>query len=399
MADSGPVVFVYQRMLPYHQARFAAVAQALRRQGQACVAVEVASFDRGYGQLSEGSPTPVNGAAQVVCLFRGADYLDLSARQVAAAVFDALRRLAPSTVFAPAPAFSEGAGALHYKVRHGGRLVLMDDAWSVTDQRGRLTRWVKRLFYGYVDGGFFPDRMHGDYFALLNIPHQRQRYAVNAVGPVPASSDTGMACEPDIAKPYLLFVGRLIGLKNVAVLLKALAGLNNKGIRLVVIGEGPESVALKDLAASLCLEARVVWLGRCSNMLARAYMTKAEALLLPSSAETWGLVVNEAWLAPTLVLGSETVGSLQAAYPPEMRWMMVPPGDVVAWQQALARLLALRPDERVALLDETRRLAEKYSLAAHTQSALELVNQPLRDRPMAPAGWLARAWQGRVAVW
>jgi hypothetical protein len=93
-------------------------------------------------------------------------------------------RLAPSTVFAPAPAFAEGAGALHYKVRHGGRLVLMDDAWSVTDQRGRLTRWVKRVFYGYVDGGFFPDRLHGDYFAQLNIPLARQRYPVDAVGPL-----------------------------------------------------------------------------------------------------------------------------------------------------------------------------------------------------------------------
>jgi hypothetical protein len=71
-------------------------------------------------------------------------------------VFRCFAPLAPSTVFAPAPAFAEGAGALHYKVRHGGRLVMMDDAWSVTDQRGWLTRWVKRIFYGYVDGGFFP---------------------------------------------------------------------------------------------------------------------------------------------------------------------------------------------------------------------------------------------------
>jgi glycosyltransferase involved in cell wall biosynthesis len=399
MANNGPVVFVYQRMLPYHQARFAAVAEALRRHGQACVAMEVASFDRGYGMLSNASPPSGEAKDAVVCLFKGADYLDLSPKQVAAAVFDALHRLAPSIVFAPAPAFAEGAGALHYKVRHGGRLVLMDDAWDMTDQRGRLTRWVKRIFYGYVDGGFFPDRLHGDYFARLNIPRQRQRYAVNAVGPVPASSDAGVAGESDIGKPYLLFVGRLIGLKNVAVLLKALAGLNDKVIRLVVIGDGPESAALKDLAASLCLEARVVWLGRCSNLLARACMAKAEALLLPSNAETWGLVVNEAWLASTLVLGSETVGSLHAAYSPEMRWMMVPPGDVAGWRQALERLLALRPDERAVLVAETRRLAEKYSLAAHTQSALELINLPRRARPMAPAGWLARAWHGRVAVW
>jgi len=216
---------------------------------------------------------------------------------------------------------------------------------------------------------------------------------------VQAGRDGVVAGEPDIAKPYLLFVGRLIGLKNVAVLLKALAGLNDKAVRLVVIGDGPESAALKDLAASLCLDSRVVWIGRCPNLLARVYMAKAEALLLPSNAETWGLVVNEAWMAPTLVLGSDTVGALRATYKNEMRWMIVPPGDVAGWQHALARLLALTADERAVLMDESLRLAEKYSLAAHTQSALELVNMPLRARPMAPAGWLARAWRGRVAVW
>ena len=104
-------------------------------------------------------------------------------------------------------------------------------------------------------------------------------------------------------------------------------------------------------------------------------------------------------MASNLVLGSNTVGALRAAYPPAMQWMMVPPGDVQSWQRALKRLLTLSPDERAMLVRETCRLAEKYSLAAHTKSALELVSLPPRARPMAPAGWLARSWKGRVAVW
>jgi glycosyltransferase involved in cell wall biosynthesis len=397
MADSGPVVLVYQRLLPYHQARFAAVAKALRRQGQTCVALEVASFDRGYGRLSDAPRLQGEAKGPVVCLFQGADYLDLSPKQVSAAVFNALHRLAPSTVFAPAPAFAEGAGALHYKVRHGGRLVLMDDAWSLTDQRGRLTRWVKRLFYGFMDGGFFPDRLHGDYFATLNIPLARQRYPVDVVGPVPEG--TGIVEKAaGMAEPYVLFVGRLIQRKGLDVLLRAIAGAK-PAVWLVVIGDGPDRVALQALASELGLDGRVQWLGRRGNTEARRWMAQAVALLVPSEFEQWGLVVNEAWMAPTLVLGSDTVGALRAAYNIEMQWMLPPPGDVAAWQQALARLMALRIDERAALLDETRCLAEKYSLAAHTQSALELISLPPRARPMAPVGWLARAWHGRVAVW
>ena len=79
--------------------------------------------------------------------------------------------------------------------------------------------------------------------------------------------------------------------------------------------------------------------------------------------------------------------------------MLVPSCDVLVWWYTSVYLLAVRPDQWALLMDETRRLAEKYSLAAHTQSALELINLPPPAWPMAPAGWLARAWHGRVAVW
>lgn len=395
--DQGPVVFVYQRMLPYHQARFNAVFEALSQQGQTCVAVEVASFDRGYGHLADADLADAAPSGTVMCLFPGADYLDLTPQQVSGEVFKTLCNLAPAAVFAPAPAFAEGAGALHYKVRRGGRLVLMDDAWSMTDQRSRLSRRVKSLFYAYVDGGFFPDRLHGDYFARLNIPLARQSYAVDVVGPLPTDQPVVLS---KIAKsdPYVLFVGRLISRKGLDVLLKAIAGLATP-LRLVVIGDGPERGALQTLASDLGLHGRVQWLGRCSNTKARQWMPHAQAVLVPSVFEQWGLVVNEAWMSPTLVLGSDTVGALRASCKPHRAWMLLAPGDVAAWQTALARLLALTTAQRESLLDENRGLAIQYSLAAHTQSALALMDMPLRKRPMAFIGWLARAWKGKVVVW
>ena len=104
-------------------------------------------------------------------------------------------------------------------------------------------------------------------------------------------------------------------------------------------------------------------------------------------------------MAPTLVVGSDTVGALRASCQPHRAWMMVAVGDVAAWRATLARLIELTKAERAALLDENRQLALQYSLAAHTQSALELINLPLRKRPLPPVGWLARAWKGKVVVW
>lgn len=399
IGKKGPVVFVYQRMLPYHSARFMAVSDELCKQGRLCIAVEVASFDRGYGTLSDISSAQFGAQASILCLFAETDYLDLNPRRVARAVLLALRSLAPSVVFAPAPAFAEGAGAMHYKVLHGGQLVLMDDAWSMTDHRGMITRLVKQIMYTYMDGGFFPDRLHGDYFAALNIPYSRQRYPVDVVGPVSAGSCS--LADDDILNqgPYLLFVGRLILRKGLDVILRAMAGFS-ECLRLVVIGEGPDSVKLHALASELGLDSRVKWLGRCNNTESRLWMGQAEALLVPSQFEQWGLVVNEAWMVPTLVLGSESVGALRATYSnKEMQWMMVPVDDVAGWQRALSLLLALQPEERQYLLGVTRILAEKFSMAMHTQSALELINLPHRVRPLLPAGWLALAWKGRVKVW
>jgi len=79
--------------------------------------------------------------------------------------------------------------------------------------------------------------------------------------------------------------------------------------------------------------------------------------------------------------------------------MLISTGDVVAWQQALVRLLGLQPNEQTELIDETRRLADQYSLTTHVQSGLELMNLPQRSSAMARAGWLARVWSGWVAVW
>jgi len=97
-------------------------------------------------------------------LFPDVEYQKLSPDLVVTAVINSLKALQPDVIFSPAPAFSEGAGAFHYKIQHQVKLILMDDAWELTDGRGWLTKFVKTLFYGYSDGVFLPAPLHGDYF-------------------------------------------------------------------------------------------------------------------------------------------------------------------------------------------------------------------------------------------
>jgi len=393
---------VYQRMLPYHKARFSAVSEALSKMGKPCIALEVASMDRSYGAIDAHagmSSDLASARTESICLFPGLDYLDLNAEQVSRATYLGLRSLQPDVVFAPAPAFSEGAGALHYKIRHGGKLFLMDDAWSATDKRGWLTRSVKQLFYGFFDGAFLPAPLHSAYFSGLNIPPERHRFAVDVVGspdPVEASLRSGVA---DAAHPFLLFVGRLVPRKGLATILRALSRMGEAGPHLYVIGDGPERLPLETLAKDLGLEDRVSWLGRQDNAIAQAWMGHAQAVVVPSDWETWGLVANEAWSAGAPVLGSDTVGALRATCSEATQWTMLPAGDVAAWQAAITRLLSLPQEQKEQLRNIGFSNAARFSLNAHVKSAMELVAMPPRPRPAALVAGLARLWKGRVAVW
>ena len=393
------IVFLYQRMLPYHRARFSAVSGVFAGKGLNCIAIQVTDYDRSYGDIDLQEPSPDAAKPTIQTLFPGQDYLDLSPRAVARAVTGALTTLSPDTVFSPAPAFAEGAGALHFKARHPCRLILMDDAWSMTDRRGWLNRFVKHCLYGLFDGAFLPSPLHGDYFVGLNIPAERQKYPVDVVDdtPSPALSQTDVVCGS--LAPYLMFVGRCVSRKRLDVLLQALANPELSSLKLVVIGSGPEAPKWREQVERLGLINRVEWLGSQPNDQARAWMRGALALVVPSDFEQWGLVANEAWQAGTLVLGSDSVGALRASYPPEWAWMLVPPGDSSGWQLALGRLLAMSPDERSLMLERTALLAQRFSLAAHADAALSLASLTLRNRPSVLISRLALAWTGRVAVY
>lgn len=393
------IVFLYQRMLPYHRARFSAVSGVFAAKGLNCIAMQVTDYDRSYGDIDLQEPSPDAAKPTIQTLFPGQDYLDLSPRAVARAVTGALTTLSPDTVFSPAPAFAEGAGALHFKARHPCRLILMDDAWSMTDRRGWLNRFVKHCLYGLFDGAFLPSPLHGDYFAGLNIPAERQKYPVDVVDdtPSPALSQTDVVCGS--LAPYLMFVGRCVSRKRLDVLLQALANPELSSLKLVVIGSGPEAPKWREQVERLGLINRVEWLGSQPNDQARAWMRGALALVVPSDFEQWGLVANEAWQAGTLVLGSDSVGALRASYPPEWAWMLVPTGDSAGWQFALGRLLAMSSAERALMLERIALLAQRFSLAAHADAALQLAGLTLRERPSVLVSRMALAWTGRVAVY
>ena len=108
-------------------------------------------------------------------------------------------------------------------------------------------------------------------------------------------------------KKVFLFVGRLVAPKNVKVILRAFARLDQKRNLLVIVGDGPEFPHLILLAKQLNLQVRFT--GRLEGDALYAWYNAADVFVLASRQEPFGAVTNEALLAGCYVLVSQKAGS------------------------------------------------------------------------------------------
>lgn len=102
-------------------------------------------------------------------------------------------------------------------------------------------------------------------------------------------------------KQYLICVNRLIELKRVDDIIKALQ-LLNENFELIIIGDGSEMPNLQNLANDLNLKDRVHFLGQISNPF--KYVKRADYFILASQSEAFGNVLIEAMICKTLVICS-----------------------------------------------------------------------------------------------
>jgi glycosyltransferase involved in cell wall biosynthesis len=139
-------------------------------------------------------------------------------------------------------------------------------------------------------------------------------------------------------RKIVLFVGRLVYYKGVDVLVRAMVGVDAD---LVLIGQGPLEEELRRLAAESGIAARVTFIPPQDDDELSAWYHAADVFCLPSVArsEAFGLVQIEAHAAGTPVVSTDLPTGVPFANLDGVTGLTVRTGDVVALQQALARLL------------------------------------------------------------
>ena len=117
-------------------------------------------------------------------------------------------------------------------------------------------------------------------------------------------------CDLPSGVPVYLFVGRMMWYKNIRLILDALKRLRNedKDFRMIFIGGGADAEEIRKYASEAGVADKCVFIGPVYDRgVLRAWYTRADLFLFPSTFDTNGLVVREAAASGTasiLIYGS-----------------------------------------------------------------------------------------------
>lgn len=166
-----------------------------------------------------------------------------------------------------------------------------------------------------------------------------------------------------------IFVGRLIKDKAINVFQEALAQVPSA--RALIVGTGPEEAALKEQSVQLGISDRVQFLGARSDI--PDLLQSADALVLPSYREGFGLVVLEARAAGLPVIVSDFPAA-SSVVTDGVQGRIIPRGSVPALTEALYNLSHDTPLYR-KMAEAAPKGLERFTIERHVDELLRLAEK------------------------
>jgi len=248
-------------------------------------------------------------------------------------------------------AVARGVGAKAIYTPHGG---------SLHYSRNSLIGWIyltaERLLARRTDGLLFEsDYAARTYREKVGEPACALKVVHNGL-----QENEFRPVKPDDYAAEFLFVGELRTLKGVDVLIEALHNVNeSRAARLVIVGEGPDEMAFRELVEETGLTAAARFAGA---MPARLAFRLGHCLVVPSRAESLPYIVLEAIAAGKPVIASR-VGGIPEIFG-EQDHLLVAPGDAETLAAAMLHMLTTPKDYEKAAKALKERAMNSFTVEA-----------------------------------
>lgn len=184
----------------------------------------------------------------------------------------------------------------------------------------------------------------------------------------------------------IVFSGRLVPVKRVDLLLRAFSAIAKERPKwdLVICGDGPLRAEL-DAMITPELEERVIRLGfQGEQDVVSAVYRNADLLCLPSDAEPWALVVNEAAAAGLAIVTSDVVGASAEIVRHNINGRLFRAGDVGELTEAL--LACTAPEAIDRMKGESPRVLARWRSSGDPIAGLSAALASPRGRAHVLAG-------------
>lgn len=383
------ILAIFDNFGPYHIARLAALAKHCD-----LAAIELRTESREYAWASAES-TP----------FMRVTLRDSSMDQLQ----QALEAASPDVVFVPGWSDAAALATLAWADSHRVPAVVMSDSQEIDFPRVFWKERIKHWTLASAAGLLVAGEVHRDYAIKLGAHPDRIRLGYDAVDNAyfSASAD-GVRADEDAARTsigvvgrYFLASARFIEKKNIFRMLEAFArarAASGSDWVFVLLGDGILRPQIKQAIGELGLEGAVLLPGfKQYDELPRWYGL-AEAFVLASTSEQWGLVVNEAMASGLPVVVSNRCGSAAELVVEGETGFSFDPYNVDALAGLMQTLMSMTDGERRAMGQKARQQVARFSPDGFGSNALELARivttTPIRRAsPWSRAVLRALAWK------
>jgi len=374
------IVFTHTDLRLYWLARLEALSVVLAERGDRLEVVEIAGKGSPYSFAGPGKGT--EAMENWMCLYPDCRMEDIRPREASRSLYSKLDELSPDVVISGAPAFTSGATAVQWARDHHRPVVVFDNARRQDVPRPWWVRFVKWRFYCNTDAMLIPALSHAPDYCSWGIRKDRIFFGVNVVNNEFFQTRSNRArrkCSDilsDLRLPerFIAVVGRQIAIKNFSSVIRSFHGIPppiSHGWSLVFVGDGPELDANRDLAEELGVEVQFIPFLSQDDLC--AIYGLADALILPSWNETWGLVVNEAMACGLPVLVSECCGCASTLVEENRNGLTFNPGDIKQQSEVLCRFMRLSREAREDMGEESRLIISDWGLDRFVDGVLQAI--------------------------